>query len=449
MAQRHFFQLALSPLLLPVSWVYACAMYFRKKLYDFKILKSYKSPIMTICLGNISWGGTGKSPLTDYLLKKIKASHKKAVVLTRGYGKEIKNYPLLLNQAILKQASQEEITLFPDEALMLTKKHPEVNILIDPKRSRAAKTINICEPHPIHSTQTAQENRAHTDNINERASQTNAQSDKKSLCADFLLMDDGFQHFALHRNYDFLLLDKDDLRPQNPLGFLWEKKQNWNRVIPLGSWREGSRALHRAHIFLLKCPKNEWGFLRKNALTKLAPYQKPLFLFQIVLEGLQDIFAPSSEHLKNEHPLAHTLMHAFTKTNKEAYSIMCGVGNPRQVQESIESFMGRRAESTLFFADHHDFSKEKDKIISILEKTPLICTEKDAVKLAQIKELKDAKNKIYQTNTRLEFYHSEFYLNNSQNSSCSKATSHISSNSRIDISKNSHFDQWLKDNCML
>jgi len=437
MAQRHFLQLGLSPLLLPLSWVYACIMYLRKKLYDFKILKSYKSQVPTICIGNISWGGTGKSPIVDYILTKMDEKQKKAIVLTRGYGAKFENYPLLLNHAVLAEYNlqehslQEQSLVFPDEALMLLKKHPLVDIFIDPKRARAAQRVQGVTQDVIQKITQEMEQKQGQNTPDESP-------DESMIYADFLLMDDGFQHFALERDYNFVLLDKGDLLPQNPLGFLWEKMQNWNRLIPLGTWREQSHALQRASIFLLKCPKNEWNecaVMRESALKKLSKYKKPLFVFQIILDGLENIF-------KREDVFIPT----------QDYALLCAVANPEQVQKSVEDFVGYKPTKTLFFPDHHDFKKDCSALHRVLEEMPIVCTEKDAVKLEHFEELRHAKYTVYATKSHVQFYASEFYEEFSlaalSTSSClSSSTLYpLPASDTSSLSPFSHFDHWLDNN---
>lgn len=540
MAQRQFLQLGLSPLLLPISWVYACVMYLRKKLYDFKILKSYKSKIPTICIGNISWGGTGKSPIVDYILAKMEEKQQKTVVLTRGYGEKFENYPLLLNHAVLAEQNllagcvsssvvtqkdesvgiegQESIggreiideresidgreprrycnerarIVFPDEALMLVRKHPQVDILIDPKRMRAAQRVMERVTQKVRETPGTVEKIAH--GVVQR--QERGMLDESTVCADVILMDDGFQHFALERDCDLVLLDKEDLLPQNPLGFLWEKRQNWNRVIPLGSWREQSLALHRASVFLLKCPEDEWNFIRQNAIKKLSKYQKPLFVFQIILDHLENIFAKEDICTKkNISNRENTTVHAHGNDNRDSryektkaetkaeakekgngqsylenpikhikeYALLCAVGNPEQVQNSVEKFVGYAPTKIFFFTDHHDFKNECSTLYHVLEEMPIICTEKDAVKLECFEELRHAQNTIYVTKSYVQFHASEFYeeqfLHISPMSTLSprislatgaESSSLLSSGSSSlpgsPLSFSSHFDHWLDNN---
>ncbi len=412
MARRHFLQCTLSPLLLPISWAYAFIMGVRRKLYQKKVLKSFEPRVKTICVGNISWGGTGKSPVVDYLLKKSAEFQKESIVLTRGYGKKFESYPVVLNQEELLKRNVAKGEDFPDEALMLLAKHPDINILIDPVRARAAKLV-----FPV-SQKGVEEHK----------------DEEKFFSADTLIMDDGYQHLALNRHIDLLLWDVDDLREQNPFGFLWEQEKNRGRVIPLGTWREGAGGLDRASAFLLKCPKKQWfglsgsvknsmeiqaenntGGQEKNCIKNqtdisvkeksrklLEKYQKPFFIFEIVIEKLSPIFKD-----RNIAEIQGNKIKNYFKGRD--YALVCGVGKPEQVRESLVSYIDTEPSESYFFEDHHEFSKEKDKLLEILHNMPIICTEKDAVKIQRLTELQDAPYNIYGIQCHAQFYDSLFY----------------------------------------
>ena len=77
-------QIKINKWLLPLSHIYGAATYFRNKLFDWGILQSKSFNIPTICIGNISVGGTGKTPHTEYLVNLLRNQYKVAV-LSRGY----------------------------------------------------------------------------------------------------------------------------------------------------------------------------------------------------------------------------------------------------------------------------------------------------------------------------------------------------------------------------
>lgn len=354
MAQKHTLQIILSPFLLPLSWIFGAVSRLRHFLYQQKICAGFRPKLPCLCVGNISWGGTGKSPLIDYLLKLFHANGINCAVLSRGYGAKLARYPFVLNKNVLAEnASLKDMTL-PDEPCMLVQKNPFSTIIIDPKRAEAAKLAEQKFPH-----------------------------------IQILLMDDGFQHFALSRDMDFVLLDTDDLDPY--AGFA---KANWNTLIPLGSWREPKSALHRAKAFFLKCPPAHWEQIKEHTIKKLSPYQKPLFIFHLAINAIV--------------PLSGQEENSAGNLKEKDYALLAGIGNPRQFQKNVQEYLGHTCSKTFFLADHANMEKYISEISEL--KMPLICTEKDAVKLKNYPQL--TRKEIYYTQTSLQFYASCFTDNN-------------------------------------
>ncbi len=347
MAQKHQLQILFSPLFLIFSWFFAsiafCRAIFYTKLFP---QKQYKAKIPVLCVGNISWGGTGKSPVIDYLLKFFYAHHKTAFVLSRGYGVKLPYYPFLLD----KNTDTCSFPL-PDEPLMLLEKNPESKILLSPSR-----VLSACY------------------------------AEKNFPQTNYLLMDDGFQHFALARQYNVVLLDVDDLKQKSFFAKLFDKTYNWNTLIPLGSWREPKNALHRANIFLIKCPQQQWEEQKEIFLKKIVQYNKPVFVFSIEIENIVPLFSNPQ------------------KTITE-YAILAGIGNPLQFQQTLENYLQLSCKKTFFLADHAKMDIVIDEIKKIT--IPIICTEKDAVKLKKYPELQD--KEIYYTQTKCLFHSHAFY----------------------------------------
>lgn len=354
MAQKHSLQILLSPLLLPLSWIFGAIARLRYFLYQQKLCHSYCPKLPCICVGNISWGGTGKSPLIDYLLKLFHARHINCAVLSRGYGTKLAHYPFVLNKDVLDKntsaTSSELPAILPDEPCMLVRKNPFSTIIIDPKRAESARLAERDFPH-----------------------------------IQALLMDDGFQHFALRRDMDFVLLDTDDLNPKASFA-----NANWNTLIPLGSWREPETALRRAAVFFLKCPPVLWEQIKDHAIKKLTPYQKPFFVFHLVIDGIIPLFAQNQRS-------------AVDFKNRE-YALLAGIGNPLQFQESVQKYAGHGCAKKFFLADHASMDKYIAELLQL--DMPLICTEKDAVKLKNYPQL--TQKEIYYTETSLQFYTSCF-----------------------------------------
>jgi len=114
---------------------------------------------------------------------------------------------------------------------------------------------------------------------------------------------------------------------------------------------------------------------------RLATCPHPVFAFQLEPDGL----CPVRPQMKNGPlcpPFPESAGMADARDVPGPYLFVCGIGNPSQALRTVTDYMGRPPEHTLTYPDHHDFKKEKET----LERPalPIICTRKDAVKLAPL-----------------------------------------------------------------
>ncbi|MCZ4407354.1 tetraacyldisaccharide 4'-kinase [Cryomorphaceae bacterium 1068] len=126
----------LRKLLLPFAWVYGFILSLRHLLYDTGILKSYKPSQKTIVVGNLSLGGTGKTPMADYIVSLLGTD--KVAILSRGYGRETKG-TLVVDDSM--QANQ-----CGDEPLLLKNNHPHLFVLVDEDRARGLEYLRTNHP---------------------------------------------------------------------------------------------------------------------------------------------------------------------------------------------------------------------------------------------------------------------------------------------------------------
>lgn len=337
---KHPLQQTLGFILAPFSFVYSIIMALRRKMLTTQReggLFAEAPPIISV--GNISWGGSGKSVVVDYLLALSASSlpkNSQAAVLTRGYGAKLPQYPCILLgesiKSVQKTAHGPEQDPWPeympknlpDEPLMLALKHPQVPVVIDPKRRRGAEELL---------------------------------TDLRFQNISLLILDDAFQHIAMPRNVNLVLLSAEDF-----------SAEYWNRVIPWGTWREGKGALFAASAFLIKASVEEWEVLEHAALEKLAPFNKPIFVFRFEVETC---FAAATGKKK----------HVFSAE----YILVSGVANPQSVEVSATKALGAPVQH-IVFADHHVFTEEEANALAVYG-LPVVCTEKDAVKLEQFSSL--------------------------------------------------------------
>lgn len=205
---RSFAEEALSPMtfllwlpLAPLGLLYRWVQLLRALLYRQGILSTFRAPQPVISIGNLTAGGTGKTPVVDHLLRYLLQQGEKPAVVSRGYGGRIRR-----GVVIVSRGDQCD-PLFPaevcgDEPFLLARRNPQAVVVVAPRRREGIVTaIEECG-------------------------------------ATLILLDDGFQHLAVERDLDILLLDA-----RRPLGN--------GSLLPAGLLREPPSAHHRAHLSIL------------------------------------------------------------------------------------------------------------------------------------------------------------------------------------------------------
>ncbi len=206
-----------------LSGFYYMAISFRHWLFDCGLLKSHQFKTPIICVGNITVGGTGKTPTAEMIIDYMKDEYKIAL-LSRGYGRRTKGY--------LEVTTKSSYRDVGDEPLQIKLKFPEVMVVVCEKRVDAIKRIE--EEHP---------------EIN------------------LIVMDDGFQHRHVNARINVVIVDST--RP-------FEK----DHYLPAGTLRDSLDSIYRGHYFIVtKCSPSmshlDQRLWRKD-LQKIA-YQKIYF----------------------------------------------------------------------------------------------------------------------------------------------------------------------------
>jgi tetraacyldisaccharide 4'-kinase len=189
--------------LMPFSLLYAFIQTVRLRFYQSGILKAKYLPRPVISVGNITVGGTGKTPVTAYIARFLMAQGLRVAVLSRGYGGSLEGTTAIVSDGTVLLLEPEQCG---DEPFLLAQTIPGLMVVIGADRY-AAGVLAISKLSP-----------------------------------DIFILDDGFQHLRLHRDLDILLLDY-----RSPFGNGW--------TLPAGMLRESSSAVDRADIVILtRCP---------------------------------------------------------------------------------------------------------------------------------------------------------------------------------------------------
>lgn len=203
MKQICIIQVNLSSLkffLLPLSITYEAIVYIRNLLYNLNILKKKKLKCPVISIGNITVGGTGKTPTVILIANELIKRNLKVGILTRGYGRKLKKTIIICNDGRKKEPTLNANET-GDEPLLLYQKLPNTPIAISRNRYESGKIL------------------------------------LKTYSLDLIILDDGFQHRSIHRNLDIVLINSLD-------------KKNKYKILPTGFLREPLKNLQRADFIL-------------------------------------------------------------------------------------------------------------------------------------------------------------------------------------------------------
>ena len=221
--------------LLPLSWFYGIGVNFRNTLFSIGMLKSRAFDVPVISVGNITVGGSGKTPHVEYLIRLLKNTFHTAV-LSRGYKRKSKGF--------VQATAETTMPEIGDEPYQMMQKFPDVTIAVDKNR--------------CHGIDTLVEN---DNNI------------------DVILLDDAFQHRYVKPGINILLVD-------------YHRLIIYDKLLPAGRLREPLSGKDRADIVIItKCPK-DLKPMEYRVITKamsLYPYQQ-LFFTSIDYGELQPVF---------------------------------------------------------------------------------------------------------------------------------------------------------------
>jgi len=185
-------------LLAPLALVYGFIQNLRASLYRIGVLKSYRLPRPVISIGNITVGGTGKTPVTAHIARLLLAQGYRVAVLSRGYGGSLEGQTAVVSDGATVMLSSRECG---DEPFLLASTIPGLMVVIGSDRHAAGLLA------------------------------------MQQLAPDVFLLDDGFQHLRLKRDLNILLLDHN-----HPFGNGW--------TLPAGLLREPIRASQRADLVI-------------------------------------------------------------------------------------------------------------------------------------------------------------------------------------------------------
>lgn len=314
-----------------LSWLFSALVQVRLLLFKHRILRASTLGCQVISVGNVTVGGTGKTPIVETFARSLQQKGRKVAILSRGY----KSRKTPLWEKILKKEERlprvvsdgERLLLNSDlsgdEPYMLASNLPDVVVLVDKDRVKSGK-------YAI-----------------------------KTFGCDTLVLDDGFQHLKLQHRLDIVLVDYT-----NPFGY--------NRVLPRGLLREPMRNLKRAgFIFITKCPVEGAPELKKqlrelNARAEISECRH------------------SAKYLENLYTRERLDLH-FLQGKKVA--AVSGIAVPESFENGLRG-LGVELVCRARYADHHRYTQQEiiETINQAIETGAemILTTEKDAVRFPLI-----------------------------------------------------------------
>jgi len=312
------------------SFIFALIVSFRYFLYRTGLLRRFPLGIQVISIGNVTAGGTGKTPVTEIFARTLASQGRKVAILSRGYRrKEAPWWKRMFTQVVeppLVVSDGKRIRLDAatggDEPYMLASNLPGVAVVVDRNRVKAGR-------YAI-----------------------------KRLGCDTIILDDGFQYQKLKHSVEVVLVDST-----NPFG-------NGN-MLPRGILREPARHLKRADIiFLTKCRGDV-----SAAREEIRKYNRTAEIVECnhAPKVLKDVWS------REEYPLSW-LQGKTTCT-------LSGIASPKGFENSLRN-LGAKVVWCERYADHHRY--DSSEILYALNRTAdmgadaLVTTEKDAVRFPRL-----------------------------------------------------------------
>jgi len=305
----------------PLAKLYELAVRLRVAAYETDYLRQRRLDATVISVGNLTLGGAGKTPMADYIARYLKSEGHSVAILTRGYARESSGMRVL-NDPSTDTIAAGSYREFGDEPLMLARALPDVPIIVNKHRFEAGRWA------------------------------------EQRLGSEVLVLDDAYQHLALARDLNILLIDATD-----PLGGF--------EMPPFGRLREPLYGIKRADVIIVTRADRPFDQGQTQAIFKYYCGDKvPVLYFYSTIARLRHI---ETGEVYDARSFAGWKV-----------AVACGIGNPQAFAEDILQ-IGINIVSESFFGDHHAFKQEDlDRITRAARDAgadAIVTTEKDAVRL--------------------------------------------------------------------
>ena len=327
----------------PLSWIYGAGVRLRNWLFDIGVLKSRAFDIPVIAVGNITVGGSGKTPHVEYLIRLLEKVAQVAV-LSRGYKRKSRGYVLADDDTQVQQIG--------DEPYQMHRKFPGVFVAVDRKRTHGIDRL---------------------------------QHDEATKDTDVILLDDAFQHRYVKPGINILLVD-------------YHRLIIYDTLLPAGRLRELSGKNRAYMVIITKCPK-DLKPMEFRVLTKaldLYPYQK-LFFTTIDYAAPQPVFPEGNDSCPA----------SMKELGTHNVLLITGIASPRQMVNDLNGVMHHLTTLTFpdhHQFKTHDADNINSAFDALPSPKAIITTEKDAARLQDLKGLsEEVRKNIYALPIQIKF----------------------------------------------
>ncbi len=318
--RQHVWMRVVAFVLLPCAYLYAKGQQARVELYRHGILRTRELGCPVISIGNLTVGGSGKTPFTIWLAQRCIESSMRVLVLTRGYGRAVRQGSILRTD---EDEGWQDTDRYGDEPVLIASSLGVVTVGVGRDRYATGRMALA------------------------------------RYGADIVLLDDGFQHLRLSRTVDIVLVPSIETLQRSA-------------VLPAGMLREPLSALRRAHYIVTTSlsPCSISGPVADDVMTWYRQFNPSARIFHALfyVEGIYDVFTGTVCNLED---LKHKRIVAF-----------CGIGRPSRFFQTLFQ-LGLIPYQRATFPDHHRYSASDIAVLQewMTSVDYAITTEKDAVKL--------------------------------------------------------------------
>jgi len=310
-------------ILYPVSIIYGLITGLRNFIYSAGIIPSKEFHLPVICVGNITVGGTGKTPHTEYLIRLLHKDFKVAT-LSRGYKRKTSDFRIASSTSLVSEIGDEPMQMF--------QKYPDVMVTVDRNRVHGVKSI--LEENPE---------------------------------IEVIILDDAFQHRRITPGFSILLSD-------------FERLMVRDHMMPYGNLRESIGNMRRADIILItKCQENITAIQRRLIVKEVdkAPYQN-LYFTSLTYSPAISVFNDNDPNI---------VQMDLSQFQGCGIVLITGIANPLSLKEYLQETTGDIIHLSFpdhYSFKEKDINTIYSAYSNLKSTTRyLITTEKDAVRLRE------------------------------------------------------------------